>query len=464
MIYSSTSIIASDANENTDTTPKRRLLTKVKERCEKKESPRNIDPSSRDKASRGSGGDKEGFVGTKKYVLRRLPIHFACSAIPMGEAFSAQDEQLEKLTLQMVEVAPFLCHRRDHEEKLPLHDAVQNNVSTAVIEALLLAFPQSPTAQDKYGRTPIAIRKTRCCSQRNGLNDPVYDMLTKGTRYWQDRSNAFVESNLLKETIAMTKENKKNLESDGISCSDMFQIMQRETQNKMTLKPQTFVAKKVPVELPTPPKAIPSNNGADSNTNRGLSEGKYYKRCQVLKKDIKTLKKDNAALKHNESRSQTTICTLRYDMSQLEEEKLVLLAAIEELKSRLDHVEIENDMLKQMYETSKKRADLSADTIESVTKRMEEIGTKNNVDEVDVMLSMAIVASLSDNRNCIKSSTSFSGTISKQKPMHLDPTERSLALDAALKMLQQAKEDYDDDIQTIAKETLVKVDDVSTAP
>ena len=80
------------------------------------------------------------------------------------------------------------------------------------------------------------------------------------------------------------------------------------------------------------------------------------------------------------------------------------------------------------------------------------------------MLSMAIVASLSDNRNCIKSSTSFSGTISKQKPMHLDPTERSLALDAALKMLQQAKEDYDDDIQTIAKETLVKVDDVSTAP
>ena len=57
-------------------------------------------------------GDQE-----KTYLLRRLPIHFACSMIP-DEKWSDDDKILEDLILLMIETNPSLCKKGDRGGEL----------------------------------------------------------------------------------------------------------------------------------------------------------------------------------------------------------------------------------------------------------------------------------------------------------------------------------------------------------
>ncbi len=68
----------------------------------------------------------------KTYLMKRLPLHFACSIIPDEKFGSMSDDaKLEELILKMIDVDPALCKRGDNE----------GQVMHTVIRILLIMFP-----------------------------------------------------------------------------------------------------------------------------------------------------------------------------------------------------------------------------------------------------------------------------------------------------------------------------------
>jgi len=257
-----------------------------------------------------------------------------------------------------------------------------------------------------------------------------------------------------------------------------------------------------------------SGNSSTSTSDDTESGKKLNKKYQKLKHDFRKIQSTNHSLakqmrkmqvekeeqlRRMRSRTKTTISNLRSDVAKLKDEKFVLMAAMEELKNKCDHFEIENDVLRNMYESSKMSAELS-DDIHGLTAYQKEIANvpdasgaviiNGEVDNKnDLMLTVSedksVLYTESSKSSFIGASNTsidsmqqlgmtairkvqaatmkLSGhdlattrsTIDTSFTEYTATSSGTLALTAAMKMIELAKHENDDDIQTIASEALV---------
>lgn len=102
------------------------------------------------------------------YGYRQLPIHMACDSL-----FQVADESLradlESLIAHLVLAFPEGCARRDHEGKLPLHEAIWHDASPETVSALLMAYPQAGRKKDTRGRYPVELNEHRQGSHKESV-------------------------------------------------------------------------------------------------------------------------------------------------------------------------------------------------------------------------------------------------------------------------------------------------------
>lgn len=123
--------------------------------------------------------NNQAIGGMVYYSRRMLPIHMACECLTrMGHSNNNDDDDdkgggnrddpnyrirqsLETLLSQLVFYHPDGCGRRDHRGRLPLHEAVWNNVSPGVIGHLIFAAPHVALERDGNGRTVFELNQLR---------------------------------------------------------------------------------------------------------------------------------------------------------------------------------------------------------------------------------------------------------------------------------------------------------------
>ena len=521
--------------------------------------------------------------------------------------------QLHKKNTQIYLPPPAL--NQTTKGKLAIHEAVQNNVSTPIMESLLCNFPQSIQLCDSYGKTPICIRANRCNARSITLDeDPVYDQLSKGVQYWLDEASDSSVSDIIevsdhenelksenKDELSEDSEHRKPLgpgktfgsrhelmmarsaERKGVdttkksahartSCDsdpwevflkmrtasakdvseltvvpsqgeesitlsktamaamgrlkevgDNVHILSQSAPPSKTASKKQYTSRHQPTSRKTHEKTRKtspnktrkkqqkSNDDAETKvlaptTATTESEKMYYKKYQKLKTYFKQLQNTNHSLAkqmrkmqvekeeqlhRHKSRTKTTISNLRADLAKLGDEKFVFMAAMEELKNRLDHYEVENDLLRNMYASSRKKTELDGDIhllsynrkngdSQLIIAGAEESCGVNN--ENDVLMAVAedeeayvYTPSVSTNNSTLNNNigmaaklkvqaatmklsdfiaSSDNSTVDTSASEYNATSKGSLALTAALKMIALAKEENDDDIQTIASEAL----------
>ena len=115
-----------------------------------------------------------------KYSFRQLPLHMACRSLAHCLDRVLRD-QLEQLIGQLVVMYPAACKQRDHENRLPLHEAVWNNARPDTVCLMLVAYPQAVTEKDIYGRTCVELNQHR----RGDHKQEVGRMLTRDQHFWR---------------------------------------------------------------------------------------------------------------------------------------------------------------------------------------------------------------------------------------------------------------------------------------
>lgn len=123
--------------------------------------------------------NRNGDVDCEYYSCRQLPIHMAC-----GNLFRVVDPalkaQLEKLIATLVVAFPEACSQRDHQHRMPLHEAIWYRAGPETISALLIAYPDAVSMRDKYGRYPMALNECRDSPYRTQIRH----MLLQGRDFW----------------------------------------------------------------------------------------------------------------------------------------------------------------------------------------------------------------------------------------------------------------------------------------
>jgi hypothetical protein len=129
-----------------------------------------------------------------EYTFRCLPIHMACSHLGSVVVDKNKDQwaDLEKLICYLAIVYPAGCARRDHEGRLPLHEAIWYNASPCTVSALLMAAPEAVNEQEykhSRGRYPIALnehRPTPTAGDHDGgdQKEAVRKLLRLRRKYW----------------------------------------------------------------------------------------------------------------------------------------------------------------------------------------------------------------------------------------------------------------------------------------
>mmetsp|Transcript_17092 Transcript_17092/g.32441 ORF Transcript_17092/g.32441 Transcript_17092/m.32441 type:complete len:703 (+) Transcript_17092:192-2300(+) len=113
------------------------------------------------------------------YGYRMLPVHMAVDSL-----FHVADESLradlESLISHLVIAFPEGCSRRDHEGKLPLHEAIWHDASPETVSALLMAYPAAGRERDTRGRYPIEINEHRM----GNYKEAVSNLLRRKDDFW----------------------------------------------------------------------------------------------------------------------------------------------------------------------------------------------------------------------------------------------------------------------------------------
>jgi len=108
--------------------------------------------------------------GSMKY--RRLPIHEACINSPPIEVIDA-----------LILAYPQSVGMTDNTKKLPIHYACANQITPEVCECLLIANPDSVDAEDNWFNTPLVIIR------KSSNPDPIIiSMLEKGSAYFKKKA------------------------------------------------------------------------------------------------------------------------------------------------------------------------------------------------------------------------------------------------------------------------------------
>ena len=264
-----------------------------------------------------NNNNKDDNNNNKPYAFRQLPLHMACSNLRLlltNEKTAKQ--QLEQLISQLVVTFPQACARRDHEYRLPLHEALWNNASPDVIVLLLIAYPEAVDEPDIYGRTAAELNE-----YRRGASpvdkQAVSRMLQRNASFWK-----FAKQ----EADLRLKHNKNNV-LDNVnasvnSTSVLNDSLATEGDYTLATKESAFQGRAAAGNEPEPPTRTETSwsqlEKRVLNLERALAESyeqnygmaqeisrlediqkKYYKVIskQFLAKQVIQLEEDNAELR-----------------------------------------------------------------------------------------------------------------------------------------------------------------------
>lgn len=117
-----------------------------------------------------------------QFSFRQMPLHMVC-----GELARVKDsvlrEQVEQLIGKLVTIYPDAAKKRDHDNKLPLHEALWYNATPQTISILMMAYPEAADEVDMFGRTALQVIQHR----RGGNEDhkeAIEKMLLRGYSFW----------------------------------------------------------------------------------------------------------------------------------------------------------------------------------------------------------------------------------------------------------------------------------------
>ena len=91
-----------------------------------------------------------------EYSFRQLPLHMACSGLSRVYDIALR-QKLNELIGQLVVTFPAATRYRDHQGRLPLHEAIWNNASPDSVTLMLISYPEAVDELDIYGRTVLEL-------------------------------------------------------------------------------------------------------------------------------------------------------------------------------------------------------------------------------------------------------------------------------------------------------------------
>jgi len=142
---------------------------------------------------------QDGDVTTVSY--RQLPLHMACTALSRTVDTTLRSQVLDLIN-RLVVAYPEACAARDHDERLPLHEALVYGVNPDTVVTLLMAYPTAVHETDRFGRTPLQLHQQHCQPENK---EEITAMLQRGTGFWNFcRNEAKLQAKQRKPTTTTT--------------------------------------------------------------------------------------------------------------------------------------------------------------------------------------------------------------------------------------------------------------------
>ena len=113
------------------------------------------------------------------YSFRQLPLHMACSSLSRVYD-KALRKKLNELIGQLVVTFPAAARYRDHQGRLPLHEAVWNNANPDTVTMMLISYPEGVDELDIYGRTVAELNEHR----KGPYKQEMRRMLLRPRSFW----------------------------------------------------------------------------------------------------------------------------------------------------------------------------------------------------------------------------------------------------------------------------------------
>jgi hypothetical protein len=132
-------------------------------------------------------------------AIRQLPLHMACNFLKTKNA--AHREELNVLIAKLVATYPQACGRRDHQGRLPLHEAIWWNASPDTISTLVMAYPEALEQTDDRGQLPQDLLHRRRGDDPDSITVETVETIDKLLRWvftcWhQSRNEAILRLKL----------------------------------------------------------------------------------------------------------------------------------------------------------------------------------------------------------------------------------------------------------------------------
>lgn len=169
-----------------------------------------------------------GPTNYKTVHSRQLPIHMACSGLSNYFDDDPSRTQLELLVRQLALTFPVGCTHRDHDQQLPLHEALRHNASLDTISLLLIVAPESIDETDRYGRLPYEIN----CERKGDCMDEIAPLLRKDKHFWRSKREEFyAQPHIGTETYLIKKLLRLNCVLGGRSMGkDYVTILSQDSE------------------------------------------------------------------------------------------------------------------------------------------------------------------------------------------------------------------------------------------
>jgi hypothetical protein len=165
-----------------------------------------------------------------QFSFRQMPLHMACGELArVKDRDSVYRGNLEHLIRKLVTVYPDAAKKRDHDNKLPLHEALWHLASPQTVSILIMAYPEAAEEQDIFGRSPLQITQTR----RGGNTEhkeAIVKMLLKSPSFWDlARKEMTLKMKHGRVPSAGASVNSQSVLNDSQADADDYTIATRES-------------------------------------------------------------------------------------------------------------------------------------------------------------------------------------------------------------------------------------------
>ncbi|GAX13891.1 hypothetical protein FisN_5Lh212 [Fistulifera solaris] len=165
-----------------------------------------------------------------QFSFRQMPLHTACGELArVKDRDSVYRGNLEHLIRKLVTVYPDAATKRDHDNKLPLHEALWHLASPQTVSILLMAYPEAAEEQDIFGRTSLQIVQSR----RGGNTEhkeAIMKMLLKRPSFWKlARKEMTLKMKHGRVPSAGASVNSQSVLNDSQADADDYTIATRES-------------------------------------------------------------------------------------------------------------------------------------------------------------------------------------------------------------------------------------------